>query len=121
MPQPVDECLAIMGDLLTTQHERESAVVGVYARGIKDGDVRAPLGSLRLSMPLPWPPQTTGIRAVAAMHAQGAEPAGSRQDALTRLHVLAQSMLTCPTSWHWRLGDVLNTCQVHASRHPNMK
>lgn len=46
MPQPVDECLAIMGDLLTTQAERESAVVGVYARAIKDGDVRTPPAGL---------------------------------------------------------------------------
>ena len=42
MPQPVDECLALMGDAMcATQGPRKTAVLGVYARGVSDGDVRA--------------------------------------------------------------------------------
>jgi hypothetical protein len=43
MPQPVDECLALMGDAMCSANggERASAVLGVYARAVSDGDVRS--------------------------------------------------------------------------------
>lgn len=39
-PQPIDECLAILGDSMVRQDE-VSAVMGVYAKAVKDGDVSA--------------------------------------------------------------------------------
>jgi len=37
-PQPIDECLAILGESMVREKE-VTAVMGVYAKAVKDGDV----------------------------------------------------------------------------------
>lgn len=37
-PQPIDECLSILGDSMVRQEE-VSAVISVYAKAVKDGEV----------------------------------------------------------------------------------
>ena len=37
-PQPIDECLAILGDSMVRTSE-VTAVMGVYAKAVKDGEV----------------------------------------------------------------------------------
>jgi hypothetical protein len=38
-PQPIDECLAILGDAIVRQNSL-SPVMSVFAKAVKDGDVR---------------------------------------------------------------------------------
>ncbi len=38
IPQPIDECLSILGDSMV-RHEEVTAVMGVYAKAVKDGEV----------------------------------------------------------------------------------
>ena len=46
-PQPIDECLAILGESMVRATE-VTAVIGVYAKAVKDGEVHSLL-------PLPLP------------------------------------------------------------------
>lgn len=38
-PQPIDECLAILGDAIVRQNSL-SPVMSIFAKAVKDGDVR---------------------------------------------------------------------------------